>query len=89
MQSMVRKWTPALCLLLGSVCAGQAMAQTTAQDGTSEGATHKEKKAMKAQEKADKKASVAQAKADKAATKAQGEANDKAADAQLDSAKKQ
>ncbi|MCY0389543.1 hypothetical protein OVY01_20570 [Robbsia sp. Bb-Pol-6] len=89
MQTISKKWVPALCLLLGSLCAGQAMAQATAQDGTSEGATHKEKKAMKAQAKADKKTSVAQAKADKVATKAQGDADNKAADAQVDSAKKQ
>ncbi|MGI4983548.1 MAG: hypothetical protein ACRYGL_09530 [Janthinobacterium lividum] len=89
MQSMVKKWIPTFCLLLGSLCVGQAIAQTTTQNGAPEGATHKERRAMKAQAKADKQTSVAQAKADKAATKAQGEADDKAADARLDSAKKQ
>jgi hypothetical protein len=71
-------------LLTGCTLAGGAYAQT---DGAP--MTHSQKKAYKAQKKADKRSDVAQAKADKKKTEVQGNANDKKADANLDAAKKE
>lgn len=71
-------------LFVAGTLAGGAYAQTTSTP-----MTHSEKKATKAQEKADKKSSIAQAEANKKKTDAQAKADNKKADADVDAAKKQ
>lgn len=73
----------AMAVMIGASLAGNAMAQDSSE------MTHKQKKAVKAQHKADKKSDVAQAKADQKKTAAQSDANEAAADAKVDAAKKQ
>lgn len=73
----------ALAMALGATAMGNAVAQDNGE------MTHKQKKAVKAQQKADKKSDVAQAKADQKKTAAQSDANEAAADAKVDAAKKQ
>jgi len=73
----------ALAVIIGTAAVTSAVAQDSSQ------MTHKQKKAVKAQQKADKKSDIAQAKADQKKTAAQSDANEAAADAKVDAAKKQ
>ena len=72
-----------LAVVIGATAMGIAVAQDSGE------ITHKQKKAVKAQQKADKKSDVAQAKADQKKTAAQSDANEAPADAKVDAAKKQ